>query len=359
MRIVIDIDDTICDNCFRDYVHAKPYQDVIDKINLLHAEGHYIVLYTSRGMVSCKGDLKKIKKNNEEILTTWLRDHRVCYDELIFGKPLGDLYVDDKALNVVDFVDAPFYDLSGGSGLRTYRAGRMVIKELGSVDKVKTYKRWTQEASGYCLTPRLISTLYDSIYIDYVEGLSFNNIVNARSLERLISTVENFKYRDYDNFDIEVLLRQVEKNRYDETSLKVDFCLEQLKLLEMTLKENASFCHGDLTLSNIIVDKCGLYWFIDENWYPEASSYLLDFGKLRVSLDNYEFKFGISERVIDKHLKQVFDKRMKELGIYEEVVILEYMWLLRMYRYKQSLEEKKKVIDMLNELEKEQEWKIS
>lgn len=359
MRIVIDIDDTICDNCFRDYVHAKPYQDVIDKINLLHAEGHYIVLYTSRGMVSCKGDLKKIKKNNEEILTTWLRAHEVCYDELIFGKPLGDLYVDDKALNVVDFVNAPFYDLSGGSGLRTYRAGRMVMKELGTVDKVKTYKKWTQEASGYCLTPRLISTLYDSIYIDYVEGLSFNNSVNTHSLERLISTVENFKYRDYDNFDIDILLRQVEKNRYIETSLKVDFCLEQLKLLEMTLKENASFCHGDLTLSNIIVDKNGLYWFIDENWYPEASSYLLDFGKLRVSLDNYEFKFGISERAIDKHLKKVFDRKMKEMGIYEEVVILEYMWLLRMYRYKQSLKEKQKVIDMLNELEKEQEWTIN
>ena len=109
----------------------------------------------------------------------------------------------------------------------------------------------------------------------------------------------------------------------------------------------------------IIVDKCGLYWFIDENWYPEASSYLLDFGKLRVSLDNYEFNFGISERALDKHLKKVFDKKMREMGIYEEVVILEYMWLLRMYRYKQSVEEKQKVIDMLNELEKEQEWKIN
>jgi len=33
----------------------------------------------------------------------WLKDNRVCYDELIFGKPAADVYVDDKAVLPEDF----------------------------------------------------------------------------------------------------------------------------------------------------------------------------------------------------------------------------------------------------------------
>ena len=51
-------------------------------------------------MLSCKGNLDLIKEKNEEVLIDWLSRYKVKYHQLIFGKPLADLYVDDKAMNI-------------------------------------------------------------------------------------------------------------------------------------------------------------------------------------------------------------------------------------------------------------------
>lgn len=59
LAAVFDIDDTLCDNRNRDYENALSKRDVIKKLNQLHRSGYKIVLYTSRGMVSCGGDREK------------------------------------------------------------------------------------------------------------------------------------------------------------------------------------------------------------------------------------------------------------------------------------------------------------
>ena len=48
MRYCFDIDGTICStDCH--YEDAKPYKEVIDKINRLYNSGNTIILFTSRG----------------------------------------------------------------------------------------------------------------------------------------------------------------------------------------------------------------------------------------------------------------------------------------------------------------------
>ena len=48
IRYCFDIDGTICStNCH--YEEAKPYDDVIKKINSLYNSGNIIILFTSRG----------------------------------------------------------------------------------------------------------------------------------------------------------------------------------------------------------------------------------------------------------------------------------------------------------------------
>jgi uncharacterized HAD superfamily protein len=46
-----------------------------------------IILYTAR------------HKEDKEITLKWLKDNKIDYDEIYFGKPLADIYIDDKALN--------------------------------------------------------------------------------------------------------------------------------------------------------------------------------------------------------------------------------------------------------------------
>lgn len=105
---VIDIDGTLCGPPVNaDYSLCNPYHDVIACVNKMHKEGHKIILFTSRGMRSCSGNLNLIHEKVKPVLIEWLNNHGVQYDELIFGKPWGDdvVYVDDKAIRPNEFLE--------------------------------------------------------------------------------------------------------------------------------------------------------------------------------------------------------------------------------------------------------------
>ena len=96
MTYVIDIDGVVCTTYGTDYGAAVPVQDVIDRIALLKQQGHKIIFHTARGTVS-NTDWRKM---TEHQFARW----GLPYDELHFGKPAGDVYIDDKALNVSDWI---------------------------------------------------------------------------------------------------------------------------------------------------------------------------------------------------------------------------------------------------------------
>lgn len=73
-----------------DYNLAKPIQQTIKEINRLHDEGHRIILFTARGSAT-DIDWKGLTIMQME---SW----DVKYDELRFGKPAADYYIDDKMI---------------------------------------------------------------------------------------------------------------------------------------------------------------------------------------------------------------------------------------------------------------------
>ena len=98
MTYCFDIDGTLCTNTEGDYESAKPLPEVINRVNALRAAGHKILLYTARG--STTGISWKAVTERQ------LADWGVGYEALFFGKPTADLYVDDKAVNVRDWLAA-------------------------------------------------------------------------------------------------------------------------------------------------------------------------------------------------------------------------------------------------------------
>jgi SAM-dependent methyltransferase len=90
-----DIDGTLCTNTFGDYEQAEPFPEVIDRVNLLHAAGNRIVLFTARGTTTGV-DWTELTR---EQLTRW----GVEYDELILGKPQADVYIDDRGLSTTEW----------------------------------------------------------------------------------------------------------------------------------------------------------------------------------------------------------------------------------------------------------------
>lgn len=106
--IVIDIDDTISfAKTYADpgmYAEAEPNLPVIKTMQKLASKGYKFELFTSRGWISCEEDPERAKEKYLEQIEEWMRKHEVPYSRIIFGKPYGILYVDDKAMRPSEFV---------------------------------------------------------------------------------------------------------------------------------------------------------------------------------------------------------------------------------------------------------------
>tara|TARA_B100001057_G_scaffold83975_1_gene79773 strand:+ start:7672 stop:7965 length:294 start_codon:yes stop_codon:yes gene_type:complete len=91
MIYYVDIDHTIFDTQGMDYEGSKPILDRIEKINKLYDEGHTIVYWTARGSGSGK-DWSEVTKEQ-------FKRYGVKHHTLKFGKPVYDLFIDDKNIN--------------------------------------------------------------------------------------------------------------------------------------------------------------------------------------------------------------------------------------------------------------------
>jgi capsule biosynthesis phosphatase len=100
----MDMDGTICeDTDGTNYKGAAPRPEVIRRVNKYWQDGWEVIIFTARGMRSFNGDLQIIEMTYRKLTEHWLKENRVMYDKLIFGKPSADLYVDDKAIDPDEF----------------------------------------------------------------------------------------------------------------------------------------------------------------------------------------------------------------------------------------------------------------
>ena len=104
--LVIDLDGTICEQTYNNsYEFAKPHEDVIEKLRTLYNKGWNITIHTARGMRTCSGDVEEVERRYRLMTETWLIKHDVPFHRLVFGKPPGDYYVDDRGMSPNEFVD--------------------------------------------------------------------------------------------------------------------------------------------------------------------------------------------------------------------------------------------------------------
>ena len=107
MKIVMDLDGTICTTINGDYKNSIPIQPVIDKLKELKDKGCIITIHTARNMRTFGGDIGKINVHTLPIIIDWLQRHDVPFDEIIVGKPWcmkDGYYVDDKAIRPSEFI---------------------------------------------------------------------------------------------------------------------------------------------------------------------------------------------------------------------------------------------------------------
>ena len=98
MRICFDLDDTLCYG--KPYEIAQPIPGRADLLRELRSEGHVIIISTARFMSTCNSNIGEVIKEVGMLTLEQLDLWDFEYDEIHFGKPSADLYVDDKAFHV-------------------------------------------------------------------------------------------------------------------------------------------------------------------------------------------------------------------------------------------------------------------
>ncbi len=107
MRVCFDLDGTIAQNKVGDqiYEEVRPVEGAQETLWNLRDAGIYIIIHTARNMGTCNNNLGKVIANQAPIVIRWLDKWDIPYDELLFGKPNVDYFVDDKCFKFENWRD--------------------------------------------------------------------------------------------------------------------------------------------------------------------------------------------------------------------------------------------------------------
>ncbi len=99
-RICFDLDGTLCENKKpgQEYKDVLPMPGAVEYLKQLKEQGHYVIIMTARNMVTYNNNVGQIIANQAPIVIDWLKKYDMPYDELLFGKPHADFFVDDKGI---------------------------------------------------------------------------------------------------------------------------------------------------------------------------------------------------------------------------------------------------------------------
>ncbi|WP_052208881.1 HAD family hydrolase [Croceibacterium mercuriale] len=115
--LVVDIDGTLCKikGPEEDYATLACDQQMKARLIDLHDQGWRIILSSSRGMRTYDGNLGEILRHVLPVVTAWLDEHGVPYDEIWMGKPWpgrDGFYVDDRTVRPREFLNNSLEELA-------------------------------------------------------------------------------------------------------------------------------------------------------------------------------------------------------------------------------------------------------
>ena len=90
----IDFDGTLTDG--KSYYNLIPNLNMVQKVRTLYYNGHIIIIWSAR-----------LWENASDI-AGWCITHKVPFHGLMLGKGGTDYYVDDKAVNLKDFLKGKY-----------------------------------------------------------------------------------------------------------------------------------------------------------------------------------------------------------------------------------------------------------
>ena len=190
MRIVFDLDGVICElkKPSESYSEVSPKKKVIQKMRNLKDQGHYLIIHTGRHMRTCNGDVTKVIEKIGKITEEWLEKWNVPYDELVFGKPYADIYIDDLGVEFstskklgekLESIQPVIIIPMAGEGKRFKEDGVLEPKFMIKV-KNKTLFEWSIDSLPINIAKKIIFVCLEKHEKDFKISKFINDIMDEK-----------------------------------------------------------------------------------------------------------------------------------------------------------------------------------
>ena len=326
-------------------------------MNNLKNDGHEIIIYTARRMATHKGNIGKVIKDIATVTINTLEKLDIQYDELIFGKPIADIYIDDRAIN-------PYINNISHFGLfytnNEFIPNKIENNKYNQIKKVDNYIFKTGpfdiikgELFYYQNIPHefqdYFSKLIDfnkkddilELKIDYISGIPLfylykNKLITTKHIDDLFEILNKFHSYKPTNIMTNILINEESvknnyilklKNRFNQNDYNFNNSNKVFQEIVSGLEENyapiiSNMIHGDFWFSNIILTYEDNYKFIDmkgqvDNILTINGDIYYDYGKLYQSILGYDLILNGQELDMNyiNSMRQYFLGKCKLIGL--------------------------------------------
>ena len=285
-RICFDLDNTLVTfpTIVGDYTTVNPILENINFLNYLHKMGHTIIIHTARRMKTHGGNTGKIMAEIGKITFDTLEKFNIPFDELYFGKPEADFYIDDKAVSC-------FKNLEKELGFYESKIDPRIFNEIKG-SNIETYIKKSNNLQGeiyyYLNIPNSIKDMFpimirfDDNYkwfeMEKINGIPLTKIflsgdLNTTLLQHVLNSIERIHKSATPDDSIDIYKNYARKlnKRFKEFDYTVfpDYLETYNKIIqfldsyEFDMRGNNSVIHGDPVFTNIMINQFGKIKFID------------------------------------------------------------------------------------------------
>ena len=312
-RLCFDIDNTLVTypTVKGDYTTVKPIPSTIGFLRFLKSLGHHIILYTARRMRTHNGNVGGVVADIGQITLNTLKEFNIPYDEIYFGKPYADCYIDDLAINPKKSLEKQlgFYktEIEPREFHHIENTEKTVIKKGNLKGEAYWYNNVPKELNNYL--PEIIEANADKIELERINGIAFsylyvNNSLTKHNLENLLQSIEQIHslYPDIATDNIYANYTQKLRTRYcdyDYGSFKNSYDIykhleNKLNNYEQQNCGRNGIIHGDPVFTNVLLDTKNNIKLIDPRGQlgTQNSIYgdiFYDYAKIYQSLIGYDF----------------------------------------------------------------------
>lgn len=298
LRVVFDLDNTLVTwpNAYKDYRTVKRIEHIAQFSAQLRSQGHEVVICTARNTVTCGHNVGKVLKNVGLITLESLRELGIEFDEIHFGKPYGDIYIDDKAFNAHDeslFRKLGFYDFQPTCGKDEFKTNRYntitrfnrhVVRKSGPFleGEMFFYNALSAVPEMTVHFPKFIQQESDTAFLmEYVNGtelskLYYEGLLQPQALTHLLETVHSiheFVFDDgsgvgpgdvFDHYMVKFKARAARKEHFPFSDFDLVFSQIEAHLKDFLRHPPplVHIIHGDPWFSNVMMYK-GEFKFFD------------------------------------------------------------------------------------------------